>query len=221
MKKRILRLLTVLGFASLFVFTGLTSAQDPLTIDDILTRLENKYTGQSFEAHFKQTTIISAVGINDEASGKVWFSHPGKMRWQYLLPHHHEFITDGKTLWFYQPLEKQVSIGSAEKAFQDGLGSAFLSDFSTVRTNYTTSITGQTEKTVTIRLIPENTNPKVKSIEIQLSKTDDMIRQVTIFNVQDDITRFNFNNIHFAESHPSMFTFTPPEGTTVIHEDKF
>lgn len=216
MKSRFAIPLLFISCMMLLIPLSILTAEETTTTDRILTRLEEKYTGKSFEANFKQATTITAVGISDEASGKVWFSHPGKMRWQYLQPHHHEFITDGETLWFYQPLEEQVSIGSAKAAFEDGVGGAFLSDFSRVRRDNTTSIINTTDLDITLELIPKKQNPRVKSIEIQFSRADFMIRQVTIINEQEDVTRFEFDQIHFGDSHPSMFSFTPPAGTTII-----
>lgn len=195
---------------------ALLASDTPLRVEQVLDKLEKKYTGKSFEAYFDQVTTMAALGLEDESSGKVWFSHPGKMRWQYLLPHHHEYITDGETLWFYQPLENQVQIGKAEEAFKNGAGGNFLSDFSMVRLNYTCSVKEQSESDITLKLIPKKPSSAVMAIEIQLGLSDFIIHQVTTWNQQKDITRFKFTKIHFAESHPAMFSFTPPEGTVVI-----
>lgn len=210
-------LLLCTGF---FILPNLCISQESTDLETVLTKLEEKYAGQSFEARFKQITSMTALDIEDTATGNVWFSHPGKMRWQYLQPRHYEFITDAKTLWFYQPDAKQVSIRNAEKVFEDGVGSAFLSDFSSVRKNNTCTIEAVTEETIDIRLTPKKQNPSVKSILIQISRQTFIITHVTTWNQQNDTTKFEFTHIHFGSSHPAMFKFTPPEGTTLIQEDQ-
>ena len=219
MIKQLTRSITFALCLCLVLPAAVCLADEPLTIDTVLTKLEQKYTGQSFEAFFDQTTTITALDLEDKANGKVWFSHPAKMRWQYLQPRHYEFITNGKTLWFYQPREKQVSIGNAQKVFKDGVGSAFLSDFSSVRKNNTCTIESVTDQTIIIKLVPKKTTPRVSVIQIQLSKDTFNIEQVTTWNQQNDTTDFEFQKIHFAPSHPAMFEFTPPKGITIIQED--
>jgi len=36
-------------------------------------------------------------------SGTVYFSRPGRMRWEYEAPESHVFVSDGKTIWSYVP----------------------------------------------------------------------------------------------------------------------
>ncbi len=218
--KKLIRAIIVIVCLSFIFPSAFCLADELLTIETVLAKLEKKYSGQSFEAFFNQTTTITALDLEDAANGKVWFSHPAKMRWQYLQPRHYEFITNGKTLWFYQPQEKQVSIGNAQKAFENGVGSAFLSDFSSVRKNNTCTLESETNKAIVIKLVPKKATPKVTSIQIQISKDKFNIDQVTTWNQQNDTTHFEFKKIHFAPSHPAMFEFTPPEGITIIQEDE-
>ena len=108
--------------------------------EDILTALEQKYANKSFSTDFTQVSKLAALDITEKASGKAFFSHPGKMIWQYLAPQNHEIITNGKTLWIYRPEENQVMQGDASQFFKSGAGGAFLSDISLVRKNYNLSL---------------------------------------------------------------------------------
>lgn len=42
-------------------------------------------------------------------SGTVYFSRPGRMRWEYESPEPKLFVADGKTVWFYVPADRTVS----------------------------------------------------------------------------------------------------------------
>jgi outer membrane lipoprotein carrier protein len=42
-------------------------------------------------------------------SGTAYFSRPGRMRWEYESPEEKVFIADGKTVWFYVPVDRTVT----------------------------------------------------------------------------------------------------------------
>jgi outer membrane lipoprotein carrier protein len=138
------------------------------------------------------------------------------MRWQYLRPRHYEFITNGKTLWFYQPEQKQVTVGDAQQVFKNGVGGSFLSDFSLVRDRNTSILKAVNATTLVVELIPKRQNPEVKLMQILIDKGAFDIIAVTTWNQQNDTTRFEFSKIYFGDSHPAMYEFHPPGDITVI-----
>lgn len=209
----------ILIFSCCLIFPVTPSLGKDISIEDALTALEKKYNGKSFEAHFNQILTISAIDITETASGRVWFSHPGKMKWQYLQPEHYEFITNGKTLWLYQPEENQVIVSNADSFFQAGGGGTFLSNFSSVRKNYLATIAQTTLDEIMIKLIPNIPIPKVVSIDIWIKKQSYEISQVITRDELDNTTQIYFKNLSFAQSHPAMFEFAPPDGTTILTED--
>ena len=42
-------------------------------------------------------------------SGTVYFSRPGRMRWEYEAPETKFFLSDGRTVWFYVPDDRTVT----------------------------------------------------------------------------------------------------------------
>ncbi len=184
--------------------------------DDILNALEKKYTGKSFTANFNQISKLAALEITEKASGKASFSHPGKMNWEYLEPEVHKIITDGVSLWIYQPDENQVMIGDAENFFKSGAGGAFLSDISLIRKNYTIKVKEMAADYVEIDMIAKTPTPEISSIVIRISqKTNEILRVIT-YNEVNDTTLFEFYDIQFKKLNPAIFEFTPPEGSNII-----
>ena len=215
----IILILCSLIFTPSAVLCGESDLEAGPDLETVLAGLEKKYSHKSFEAEFSQETTLAALDIRDDSSGRVWFSHPGKMKWQYLTPSPHEFITNGKTLWFFQPLEGQVSVSSASDFFKGGAGGAFLSDFSIVRSFYEFRIKSSGPDTITLELIPRQPRPDVAAIEITVLKNSLEIRQVLTRNQQDDTTKITFNQVRFTPSDPALFEFTPPEGIEIIKLD--
>ena len=187
--------------------------------EDILTALEQKYSNKSFSANFTQVSTLAALDITEQASGKAFFSHPGKMKWQYLKPQHHEIITNGKSLWIYRPEEKQVMQGDASQFFQSGAGGAFLSDISLIRKNFIINVKEVTANYVEIDLIAKKKSRDISSIIIRISQKTSEIERVVTYNAYNDTTLFEFGNIQFKKNNHEIFDFKIPEGVDIIDMD--
>ncbi len=187
--------------------------------EDILTALEQKYSNKSFSANFTQVSTLAALDITEQASGKAFFSHPGKMKWQYLKPQHHEIITNGKSLWIYRPEANQVMQGDASQFFQSGAGGAFLSDISLIRKKFLINLKEVTADYVEIDLIAKKKNREISSIVIRISQKTSEIERVVTYNPYDDTTMFEFYNIKFKKINPDVFEFKVPHGMDIINMD--
>lgn len=185
-------------------------------VQSVLDRMETTYAGRSFSADFHQISTLEALDVTETASGRVYFSHPGKMRWTYNVPTPQEVISDGTFLWIYRPDQNQVLKGDARAFFNSGAGGAFLSDISKVREQYTAAIESTGGPHIQLRLTPKVPSPEIQSILVNIDKSNDHITQVTTYNPYGDATTLRFWNILFSELDPSRFTFSPPEGTDVI-----
>jgi outer membrane lipoprotein carrier protein len=187
--------------------------------EKILAAMEKKYAGKSFEANFTQVSTLAALEIIETASGKALFSHPGRMKWQYLEPEQHEIITNGKTLWIHRPDENQVMTGDASSFFKSGAGGSFLSDISLMKENYSIQVRAVTTDFAEIDLTPKKKTPDIARIVIRVSQKNHEITKVLTYNEFDDTTLFEFDSIQFKTIDPDEFEFTPPEGLNIIKMD--
>src|SRR5271154_3957255 len=48
-------------------------------------------------------------GAAQSESGTVYFSRPGRMRWDYESPEQKLFLVDGTNVWFYVPADRTAS----------------------------------------------------------------------------------------------------------------
>jgi outer membrane lipoprotein carrier protein len=67
---------------------------------------------RSLEAHYRRVRTMEAVFLEKYTSGgrslraesgRVYFSRPGRMRWDYQSPEQKLFLVDGKNVWYYVP----------------------------------------------------------------------------------------------------------------------
>jgi outer membrane lipoprotein-sorting protein len=73
---------------------------------------------RAIEARYRHANTLKAAfyerfsdgkGGGQAESGTVYFSHPGRMRWEYDSPQKQLFIVDGKNVWFYVPADHAAS----------------------------------------------------------------------------------------------------------------
>ena len=75
-------------------------------------------TVSAFESRYQHARSLKAVffeayrdgkgGVSAD-SGTVYFSRPGRMRWEYESPETKLFLVDGTNVWFYVPADHTVS----------------------------------------------------------------------------------------------------------------
>jgi outer membrane lipoprotein carrier protein len=73
---------------------------------------------RAFEARYRHASTLKAFfyerysggkGTGQAESGTVYFSRPGRMRWEYESPQKKLFIVDGTNVWFYIPDDHTAS----------------------------------------------------------------------------------------------------------------
>jgi outer membrane lipoprotein carrier protein len=106
-------------FAALPASAGMTGMA-------LLTEIQNGYQKTNdLEAQFVQEYSGKMMRIPQKAEGKVYLKKKGMMRWDYRVPNQ-KLISNGSTLWFYQPEEKQVFVTDVEKVLKEKTPLAFL-----------------------------------------------------------------------------------------------
>ena len=189
-------------------------------LDTILDGIEKTYTNSSFSARYEQKSWLKAIDIMEKASGRAYFSHPGKMRWEYLKPQQHQIITNGKELWVYRPEESQVIKGDARNFFRSGSGGSFLADISRVREDYIITLEQSSQDGDELLLVPRKSNPDITSIQLRVVKNTFEINRVITTNTYGDYTELLFKNINFGKLDPALFDFQPPPGTDLMKMDQ-
>jgi outer membrane lipoprotein carrier protein len=211
----------ILAIFSWNFLPGMAAATDPDSLNDnirekVLSAIEKRYGGKSFEASFNQISTLAALDMTETAIGKAVFSHPGKMRWEYLEPEKQEIISNGKFLWIYRPQQDQVLMGEAEEFLKTGAGGAFLSDIALIRENYIITVLENADDYTELELMPQGQDPNISKIIIRVSKKSNDIIQVLIHNAQGDTNLFEFTDIRFTPVDASLFEFSIPDGVNIV-----
>ncbi|MBN1931184.1 MAG: outer membrane lipoprotein carrier protein LolA [Desulfobacterales bacterium] len=190
----------------------------PITLNEIINKVENRYTNSGFSALFFQESTLKAMDITDTASGKIFIKRPGKMRWEYEKPENQIIITDAENLWIYRPADNQVMIGNAVNYFGDGKGGSFLSDIKLIEKNFKITF----EKTdpnhnYILKLIPNEKKYDLSEIYLSISNINFDIVQIVTYNSYGDETRIQLKQLEFGQNFDdTMFSFKIPQGADIV-----
>ena len=216
-------LLTNFLFLISFIAVNFSYAgESELTLEQILDRVEQHYTGKSFQAEFIQESTIKAMEIVDYASGRIFVRYPGMMRWEYEKPEEQTIITDGHKLWIHRPADNQVLTGSAPAFFGNGKGASFLSDIKLVRQKFKISLEDSKESLFyELNLQPLEKKLDVADIRLSITKNTFTVVRIITYNTYGDENRIEFANHQFnVKLNDSLFSFEIPPGSDVLQLDE-
>jgi len=168
-------------------------------------------------------------------SGTVYFSRPGRMRWEYESPEQKLFLVDGKNVWFYVPADHTASHAKLKESSDWRtpiallVGKADLSqlcrkieivDAPDPRT--TDEEKPPSAGDTLLRCTPRGENVKTaskQSIFLEVDPEDYLVR-VVIHEPGKVTTEFRFGN--WEENIPlakAKFHFEPPPGVSIVDEE--
>ena len=191
------------------------------TGQEVLSEIQSRYEKTSdFEANFTQEYIGKAMKQFNKGEGKVYFKKKGMMRWDYTVPNQ-KLISDGHTLWYYQPEEKQVLVSDVSKVLKEKTPLAFLAgegnlsrDFNLLNLNESVS---QKEDNYVVELAPREPLATLSKLILTVDKKTYIILQADVVDGLGNVTRTRFietkTNVGLSNS---FFQFTIPPGTDVI-----
>jgi outer membrane lipoprotein-sorting protein len=187
--------------------------------DEIVRKLQARYdTTKAFRADFRQETIVRAVGQSEEALGTVAFKKPGKMRWDYRTPQAQLIVSDGKTLWIYQPADRQALKAPFKAAFVSTTPISFLTGVGKIGDDFTAEpdARGCADDRVYVRLVPKGT-PDVGALALGVTRATFDIVEARVIDPIGNMTTLTFSNVERNVAIPDdEFHFELPPGVDVV-----
>lgn len=174
---------------------------------------------RSLEAEFTET--YRGNGAQREESGTLWLKKPRKMRWEYRSPKEKLFVSDGQSVWFYVPAERQVRKTDFKQL--DDLRSpiAFLLGKTKLENelqglskvvDQAPAVAGDT----LLRGVPKAMAGQVSEVQLEISASNQIVR-IVLMEADGGTTEFRFKDWkENVELSDSRFHFTPPPGVETV-----
>jgi outer membrane lipoprotein carrier protein len=197
--------------------------------------LEARYQhARTLKAAFYERYADGSGGVSAE-SGTVYFSRPGRMRWDYESPEQKLFLVDGTNVWFYVPADRTASRAKMKESSDWRTPLALLTgkaDLSKLCRSIQIVGAGAekgsqpAEKPVppgnTVLLcIPSDTSPTDTSSQVlfEIDPDSNLVR-ILIREPGHVETEFRFGNWEQNVAIPEgKFHFQPPPGVAIVDED--
>ncbi|MGH9685916.1 MAG: LolA family protein [Candidatus Acidiferrales bacterium] len=197
--------------------------------------VESRYrAARTLKAFFYERYSDGSGGVAAE-SGTVYFSRPGRMRWDYESPQRKLFLVDGKHVWFYVPADRTVSRAKIKQSSDWRTPLALLvgkANLSQLCSNLQLVAPGGQHADSAgfqpvsgdnvLRCVPRGeTDSEGSAAQVVFLETDPAAQlvRVVIHESGNAVTEFRFGdwkeNIPIAEA---KFHFQPPPGVSVVDQ---
>jgi outer membrane lipoprotein carrier protein len=196
----------------------MASAGAPVSKDlkQVLDRLQRHYHDtNSFTAKFNEE--IAAVGApKKNRTGTVSFRKPGRMRWEFDDPEKQTIVSDGGTLYSYDPDLNQVVETPLKQALKSSSATSFLLGLGNINRDFKAAFAHPATPTGLVDLILDAKTGGYK-IEVGLDPKSYNLMTLTLTDQLGDVTRIDFSDIHDNVELPdSIFAFKTPTGADVV-----
>jgi len=151
----------------------------------------------------------------------LWLKKPRKMRWEYRSPKEKLFVSDGQSVWFYLPAERQLRKTQLKKL--DDLRSPLA--FLLGKTKLENELRGLSKVVdqapmgtgnTLLRGVPRSISAQVSEVQLEVTPTGQIVR-ILLLEPDGATTEFRFagwkENLDLSDDR---FQFAPPQGVETV-----
>lgn len=163
----------------------------------------------SFHASFNQKVTDTSGSNVQEGEGELWVKRPNLFNWHMTAPDESVIISDGKTLWFYNPFVEQVSATWLNSATSNTPFMLIARNQSSDWKQYNVKQQGDN-----FELTPKTDAGNLKQFVINVSGNG-TINQFSAIEQDGQRSSYVLKSQNNGPVSADKFTFTPPKGVTV------
>lgn len=208
---------------ALCTLAALPQAQTTPAADAMARSLQQRYQGiRDFSADFVHSYRGGVLNKRVTERGKVSVKKPGMMRWDYMQPERKTFVSDGRNIYSYMPLDRQVIINAVPPDSEAPTPTLFLAGKGNVTRDFTASnIESATPGTYGLKLVPKRAEADYDYLVLNLDPATFQIRGLQTVDLQGGESTFTFTNLKENRGlSDKEFAFQIPRGVDVVSDDK-
>jgi outer membrane lipoprotein carrier protein len=171
---------------------------------------------RELEARFTQRTISALSPSGDVTSGRVALAKPGKMRWSYEKPEPSLVVSDGATLWIYDPRTREAQKLEVGEQYLSGAAFQFLLGSGRIAESFHVSADRCDAPRARLTLTPKR-DATYQTLELEIDSASGEAHATAVLDLFGNRTEVEFSEIRYDGGlDPSVFRFTPEPGVRVI-----
>ena len=189
----------------------------------VAERVQRHYESvRDLHARFTQTTHRVSLGTTGSdapalrSSGQVTFAKPGRMRWSYEEPEPSLVVSDGETLWLYDPGLGEAQRLAVGRAFLSGAAIQFLLGEGDLLRDFEVSARECASSRPDLVLVPRQ-DATYERLELRVDAATGEVAETSVVDLFGNRTQVSFEQIQTNQDPPAAsFRFEPPPGTRVL-----
>jgi outer membrane lipoprotein carrier protein len=218
--RKVSQIAATVGFNTLILigFCLPVSAQEAVSQESAAVTALEELLGhtRTLSAEFDQLLIDQDGRELQETRGLLLMEKPSRFHWAITQPYEQLTVTDGETLWHYEPDLGQVTIQPFDDQQADRRPVMLLNgDADTIRESYDVSSTNMGGDLVRFILIPRNADRLFERLSLTFKGAD--LEEMQFEDSLGQQTSLSFHEVNRnVPLDASNFSFTPPDGIDVI-----
>jgi outer membrane lipoprotein carrier protein len=203
-----------------FAFAERGAAGDPAV--ELAQALQRKYdTVKDFSADFVHTYRGGVLRRQRTEKGQLLVKKPGRWRWQYISPEEKLFVSDGTTVWYYIPDDRQVVVGPVPDETETSTPALFLAGTGNLMRDFKPSIVdvpeGMPAGSRALKLLPNTRQIDYDSLTLVVAPKTLSIVGLVWLDSQGGTSSFSFTDLkENVGPADKQFVFTIPRGVDVV-----
>jgi outer membrane lipoprotein carrier protein len=187
---------------------------------EVAARVQARYDGvQDLEARFTQisrSVAFGRAGQELQASGIAVFAKPGRMRWTYEKPEPSVVVSDGQTLWIYDPAAREVQEFPVGQGFLSGSAVQFLLGEGLLLRDFDVRAQQCPSETVRLLLTPKQ-DATYETLELSVVAASGDVKATAVVDLFGNRTEVSFESMQLnRHPDPKSFVFLPDPGVKVL-----
>ena len=180
--------------------------------------IQARYEGvRDLQARFTQTTRQAGAvpSAPTTARGSVVLAKPGRMRWTYEAPEPSLVVSDGVTLWIYDPAFQEAQRLPVSPGYLSGAAIQFLLGEGDIFRDFHVVAIACGEASAELELVPREPATYEK-IAVKVDAASGDITGTRLVDLLGTVIEVELSELRINQSPPaSLFGFEPPQGVRV------
>jgi outer membrane lipoprotein carrier protein len=183
----------------------------------LTARVQARYDRMhELEAHFVQRTISALSPKGDVTTGRVALAKPGKMRWSYETPEPSLVVSDGATLWIYDPAAREAQKFAVGEQFLSGAAFQFLLGSGRIADSFRVRVDRCDAPRARLTLTPK-ADATYQSLELEVDTASGEAHATAVLDLFGNRTEVQFDELRYDRGLPATaYRFEPEPGVRVI-----
>jgi outer membrane lipoprotein carrier protein len=189
--------------------------------DRAAAAVQSRYDGvRDVSARFEQTTRPASLGSTPGkpvvSRGHVLLAKPGRMRWTYEEPEPSLVVSDGETLWLFDPTFREVQKIPAGGGFLSGAAAQFLLGAGDMRRDFEVTAVSCAASEAELELVPREP-ASYEKLFLQVDPASGDVHGTRVVDLLGNVVGVAFRDLRFnLNPADSEFQFEAPDGVKVI-----